>query len=110
MLTEFPMKWLSFVYLAAHLQEVLLQGVGLSSATLSKLATDYVSALVDNAMVLGVRDTSLGRYTTVVLLSVFYLIYCLNCQVIFLYLFINCVTKHGFVVLQFHASGQQPHQ
>ncbi|XP_037543903.1 HAUS augmin-like complex subunit 1 [Nematolebias whitei] len=47
---------------AAHLQEVLLQGVGLSSASLSKLAADYVSALVDNAMVLGVRDTSLGSF------------------------------------------------
>ncbi|KAG8007981.1 Protein eva-1-like protein C, partial [Nibea albiflora] len=46
----------------AHLQEVLLQGVGLSCASLSKPASDYLSALVDTAMVLGVRDTSLGRY------------------------------------------------
>lgn len=45
----------------AHLQDVLLQGVGLSHASLSKPAADYLSALVDNAMVLGVRDTSLGR-------------------------------------------------
>ncbi|KAK2828346.1 hypothetical protein Q5P01_019380 [Channa striata] len=44
----------------AHLQDVLLQGVGLSCASLSKPADDYLSALVDNAMVLGVRDTSLG--------------------------------------------------
>ncbi|KAM4545505.1 HAUS augmin-like complex subunit 1 [Odontesthes bonariensis] len=47
---------------AAHLQDVLLQGVGLSCASLSRPAADYVSALVDNAMVLGVRDTSLGSF------------------------------------------------
>ncbi|XP_041863585.1 HAUS augmin-like complex subunit 1 [Melanotaenia boesemani] len=47
---------------AAHLQDVLLQGVGLSCASLSKPAGDYVSALVDNAMVLGVRDTALGSF------------------------------------------------
>ncbi|XP_072230776.1 HAUS augmin-like complex subunit 1 [Leuresthes tenuis] len=47
---------------AAHLQDVLLQGVGLSCAGLSRPAADYVSALVDNAMVLGVRDTSLGSF------------------------------------------------
>ncbi|KAM8741471.1 HAUS augmin-like complex subunit 1 [Acanthopagrus schlegelii] len=46
----------------AHLQEVLLQGVGLSYASLSKPASDYLSALVDTAMVLGVRDTSLGSF------------------------------------------------
>ncbi|XP_022065428.1 HAUS augmin-like complex subunit 1 [Acanthochromis polyacanthus] len=46
----------------AHLQDVLLQGVGLSAASLSKPAADYLSALVDNAMVLGVRDSSLGSF------------------------------------------------
>ncbi|KAE8287456.1 HAUS augmin-like complex subunit 1 Coiled-coil domain-containing protein 5 [Larimichthys crocea] len=46
----------------AHLQDVLLQGVGLSCASLSKPASDYLSALVDTAMVLGVRDTSLGSF------------------------------------------------
>ncbi|XP_045897093.1 HAUS augmin-like complex subunit 1 [Micropterus dolomieu] len=46
----------------AHLQDVLLQGVGLSCASLSKPAADYLSALVDTAMVLGVRDTSLGSF------------------------------------------------
>ncbi|KAM9333520.1 HAUS augmin-like complex subunit 1 [Pholidichthys leucotaenia] len=46
----------------AHFQDVLLQGVGLSSASLSKPAADYLSALVDNAMVLGVRDTSLSNF------------------------------------------------
>ncbi|KAK5858553.1 hypothetical protein PBY51_002685 [Eleginops maclovinus] len=46
----------------AHLRDVLLQGVGLSCASLSKPASDYLSALVDNAMVLGVRDTSLGSF------------------------------------------------
>ncbi|XP_059207570.1 HAUS augmin-like complex subunit 1 [Centropristis striata] len=46
----------------AHLRDVLLEGVGLSSSSLSKPASDYVSTLVDTAMVLGVRDTSLGSF------------------------------------------------
>ncbi|KAF1378521.1 hypothetical protein PFLUV_G00191430 [Perca fluviatilis] len=46
----------------AHLRDVLLQGVGLSCASLSKPAADYLSALVDTAMVLGVRDTSLCSF------------------------------------------------
>ncbi|XP_006800152.1 HAUS augmin-like complex subunit 1 [Neolamprologus brichardi] len=46
----------------AHLQDVLLQSVGLSSASLSKPVADCLSALVDNAMVLGVKDTSLGSF------------------------------------------------
>lgn len=45
-----------------HFQDVLVQGVGLSCASLSKVSTDYLSALVDNAMVLGVRDTSLCSF------------------------------------------------
>lgn len=60
-----------FVHAGAHLQDVLLQGVGLSCASLSKPAADYVSALVDNAMVLGVRETSLGRYAVIVRLNLF---------------------------------------
>lgn len=50
---------------ASHLQDVLLQATGLSSAGLSKPAADYLSALVDNAMVLGVKDTSLARFVVV---------------------------------------------
>ncbi|XP_070700025.1 HAUS augmin-like complex subunit 1 [Pempheris klunzingeri] len=46
----------------AHLQDVLLQGADMSCASLSKPAADYLSALVDTAMVLGVRDTSLGSF------------------------------------------------
>ncbi|XP_033955114.1 HAUS augmin-like complex subunit 1 isoform X1 [Pseudochaenichthys georgianus] len=46
----------------AHIRDVLLQGVGLSCSSVSKPASDYLSALVDNAMVLGVRDTSLGSF------------------------------------------------
>ncbi|XP_037604537.1 HAUS augmin-like complex subunit 1 [Sebastes umbrosus] len=46
----------------AHLRDVLLQGVGLSCSSLSKPAADYLSALVDTAMVLGVRDTSLCSF------------------------------------------------
>ncbi|KAF6716275.1 HAUS augmin-like complex subunit 1 [Oryzias melastigma] len=47
---------------AIYLQDVLLEGVGLSPTSLSKPAADYVSALVDSAVVLGVRDTSLGSF------------------------------------------------
>ncbi|KAI4814091.1 hypothetical protein KUCAC02_003298 [Chaenocephalus aceratus] len=36
----------------AHIRDVLLQGVGLSCSSVSKPASDYLSALVDNAMVL----------------------------------------------------------
>ncbi|XP_054636563.1 protein eva-1 homolog C-like isoform X2 [Dunckerocampus dactyliophorus] len=46
----------------AHLQDVLLQGVGLSYASLPKSCEVYLSALVDSAMVLGVRDTSLCSF------------------------------------------------
>lgn len=52
-----------FSHPGAHLRDVLLQGVGLSHTSLSKSTSDYLSALVDNAVVLGIRDTSLGRYT-----------------------------------------------
>lgn len=52
----------------AHLRDVLLQGVGLSHTSLSKPTSDYLSALVDTAMVLGIRDTSLSRYLLVSLL------------------------------------------
>ncbi|XP_013858702.1 HAUS augmin-like complex subunit 1 [Austrofundulus limnaeus] len=60
LIEDFKQKTSEYQADAAHLQEVLLQGVGLSSASLSKPAADYVSALVDNVMVLGVRDTSLA--------------------------------------------------
>ncbi|XP_053703406.1 HAUS augmin-like complex subunit 1 isoform X1 [Synchiropus splendidus] len=46
----------------AHLQDVLLQGVGLSCGSLSGAASDHVAALVDGAMVLAVRDTSLCSF------------------------------------------------
>ncbi|XP_051903076.1 HAUS augmin-like complex subunit 1 [Hippocampus zosterae] len=48
-------------YLAdgAHLQDVLVQGLGMSFASLPKACVDYVSSLVDNSLVLAVRDTSL---------------------------------------------------
>ncbi|XP_077401817.1 HAUS augmin-like complex subunit 1 [Vanacampus margaritifer] len=44
---------------AAHLQEVLVQGVGVSFASLSKSSVEYSSSLMDNAAVLTLRDTSL---------------------------------------------------
>ncbi|KAJ3589398.1 hypothetical protein NHX12_010243, partial [Muraenolepis orangiensis] len=47
--------------LGIHLQDVL-QGVGLSSASLSQPAADHLWALVDSATVLGVRDTSLSSF------------------------------------------------
>ncbi|XP_072301747.1 HAUS augmin-like complex subunit 1, partial [Eucyclogobius newberryi] len=46
----------------AHYQEVLLQGVGLSCASLSPACTDHLSTLVDNAVTLGIRDVSLGNF------------------------------------------------
>lgn len=46
----------------AHYQEVVLQGAGLSCASLSKTCADYLSALVDNAIILATRDTSLGSF------------------------------------------------
>ncbi|KAL0965211.1 hypothetical protein UPYG_G00278230 [Umbra pygmaea] len=49
-----------------QLQDVVLQGVGLSTGSLSKTSSDYLSALVDNAMVLGVRDTSLSSFVPAV--------------------------------------------
>ncbi|KAJ8400003.1 hypothetical protein AAFF_G00400420 [Aldrovandia affinis] len=45
-----------------YLQEVLLQGVGLSSGSLSKPASDYMTALEASAVVLKVRDTSLSSF------------------------------------------------
>lgn len=60
-----------FSHPGAHLRDVLLQGVGLSHTSLSKSTSDYLSALVDNAVVLGIRDTSLGRYPVLPLQSIF---------------------------------------
>uniref|UniRef100_A0A8C1PEI2 HAUS augmin-like complex, subunit 1 n=1 Tax=Cyprinus carpio TaxID=7962 RepID=A0A8C1PEI2_CYPCA len=45
-----------------HLQEVLLQAVGLQAGGLSKPAVDLLSALEGTAEVLKLRDTSLGSY------------------------------------------------
>lgn len=45
-----------------HLQEVLLQGIGLSSGSLAKPASEYLNALEACAMVLKVRDTSLSSF------------------------------------------------
>ncbi|CAL1573402.1 unnamed protein product [Knipowitschia caucasica] len=46
----------------AHYQDVLLQAVGLSCATLSSASTDYLSTLVDSAITLAVRDISIGNF------------------------------------------------
>uniref|UniRef100_A0A672RRS4 HAUS augmin-like complex, subunit 1 n=1 Tax=Sinocyclocheilus grahami TaxID=75366 RepID=A0A672RRS4_SINGR len=46
----------------AHLQEVLLQEVGLQAGGLSKPTVDLLSALEETAEVLKLRDTSLGSY------------------------------------------------
>ncbi|XP_035631561.1 HAUS augmin-like complex subunit 1 isoform X2 [Oncorhynchus keta] len=46
--------------------EYQADGVGLSSGSLSKPASDYLSALVANAKVLGVRDTSLSSFVPAV--------------------------------------------
>ncbi|XP_028322968.1 HAUS augmin-like complex subunit 1 isoform X1 [Gouania willdenowi] len=60
MVEELQQKAAEYQAEGSHLQDVLLHGVGLSCASLSKAATDYLSALVDTGMVLGVRDSSLG--------------------------------------------------
>lgn len=67
---------LTFILLhsGAHLRDVLLHGVGLSHTSTSKPTSDYLSALVDTAMVLGIRDTSLSRYLLVTL-AVFLVLY-----------------------------------
>ncbi|XP_061658381.1 HAUS augmin-like complex subunit 1 [Syngnathoides biaculeatus] len=44
----------------AHLQEVLLQSLGVSYASLPESCVDYLASLVDSAMVLATRDTSLS--------------------------------------------------
>lgn len=80
--TAFYRTELCFLRLGAHLRDVLLQGVGLSCASLSKPAADYLSALVDTAMVLGVRDTSLGRYPVVALLKFYVYFMCVFSTVV----------------------------
>uniref|UniRef100_A0A672MYB4 HAUS augmin-like complex, subunit 1 n=1 Tax=Sinocyclocheilus grahami TaxID=75366 RepID=A0A672MYB4_SINGR len=45
-----------------HLQEVLLQAVGLQAERLSRSTVDLLSALEGTAEVLKLRDTSLGSY------------------------------------------------
>ncbi|KAJ7988300.1 hypothetical protein DPEC_G00322140 [Dallia pectoralis] len=49
-----------------HLQDVVLQAVGVSSGSLSKPSSDYLTALVENARVLGIRDTSLSSFVPAV--------------------------------------------
>lgn len=51
---------LSFV-VATHLQEVLLQGIGLHPGSVTKSTSDFLSVLEGTAEVLKVRDTSMGR-------------------------------------------------
>lgn len=53
-------KLLSFV-IAAHLQEVLHQGVGLQPGGVPKSTSDFLSVLEGTAEVLKVKDTSMGR-------------------------------------------------
>uniref|UniRef100_A0A672GYX4 HAUS augmin-like complex, subunit 1 n=1 Tax=Salarias fasciatus TaxID=181472 RepID=A0A672GYX4_SALFA len=45
-----------------HLQDILQQSLNLSPASLSVSAARYLSILVESAVVLGVRDTSLSSY------------------------------------------------
>ncbi|XP_030625926.1 HAUS augmin-like complex subunit 1 [Chanos chanos] len=46
----------------AHLQEILLQGVGLSPGSMSKHTSDLLSVLEGVTMALRVKDTALGSY------------------------------------------------
>lgn len=83
----------------AHLRDVLLHGVGLSHTSLSKPTSDYLSALVDTAMVLGIRDTSLSRCLLVTLLCPFFLSHfsCWFCS-------------SSICIVQLHASSQLPYK
>ncbi|MGH0149241.1 UNVERIFIED_CONTAM: hypothetical protein FKN15_030245 [Acipenser sinensis] len=45
----------------SYLQELLLEGVGLSTSSLSKTASSYLNALEGSAMALNTKDTSLAR-------------------------------------------------
>lgn len=62
LIEDFNQKAAEYQTDAAHYQDVLLQGVGLSCASLSPDCTNYLSALVDNAMALAIRDTTLGNF------------------------------------------------
>ncbi|XP_034539558.1 HAUS augmin-like complex subunit 1 [Notolabrus celidotus] len=62
LIEDFKQKAAEYQAEDTHVRDVLLQGVGLSCGSLSKSASDYVSSLVDTAMVLGVKDTSLGSF------------------------------------------------
>ncbi|XP_058881185.1 HAUS augmin-like complex subunit 1 isoform X2 [Acipenser ruthenus] len=46
----------------SYLQELLLEGVGLSTSSLSKTASSYLNALEGSAMALNTKDTSLASY------------------------------------------------
>lgn len=56
------MWWILFYFMtAAHLQEVLVQGVGLQPGAVSRPTADLLSVLEATAEVLKLKDTSLGR-------------------------------------------------
>lgn len=56
------MWWILFYFMtAAHLQEVLVQGLGLQPGAVSKPTADLLSVLEATAEVLKLKDTSLGR-------------------------------------------------
>uniref|UniRef100_A0A3P8ZCQ8 HAUS augmin-like complex, subunit 1 n=1 Tax=Esox lucius TaxID=8010 RepID=A0A3P8ZCQ8_ESOLU len=60
LIEDHPQKASEYQADGVHLQDVVLQAVGLSTGSLSKPSSDYLTALVENAMVLGTRDTSLS--------------------------------------------------
>ncbi|XP_061566005.1 HAUS augmin-like complex subunit 1 [Cololabis saira] len=55
-------KTAEYLAQASHLQDVLLQAVDVSCSSVSRPTADYVSGLVDVAMVMSVRDTSLSSF------------------------------------------------
>ncbi|KAJ0004557.1 hypothetical protein NQD34_010771 [Periophthalmus magnuspinnatus] len=62
LIEDLQQKALEYQADCAYYQDALLQGVGLSCASLSPTCTDYLSTLVDNAVTLAIRDISLGSF------------------------------------------------
>ncbi|KPP67934.1 HAUS augmin-like complex subunit 1-like, partial [Scleropages formosus] len=66
LLEDYRQKAAEYQAEGCHTKEVLLQGVGLSSGSLSKPASDYLIALKACAMALKVRDTSLISFVSAI--------------------------------------------
>lgn len=52
---------MKFFFSAKHLQDLLMESVSFSPANLSSIGSRYLNALVDSAVALETKDTSLAR-------------------------------------------------